>query len=62
MIQIIDTNNKIPQPETDQFKAVVYIYEDAVSGDEVVKVIGSDLDRDGKLHEVDRPRFEGSIY
>ncbi|NP_001037682.1 cadherin-like membrane protein precursor [Bombyx mori] len=52
VIQIIDTNNKIPQPETDQFKAVVYIYEDAVSGDEVVKVIGSDLDRDDIYHTI----------
>ncbi|XP_053605469.1 protocadherin Fat 3-like [Plodia interpunctella] len=45
-IRIIDTNNKIPVAETSQFNETVWIYENATSGDTVVQLVSSDLDRD----------------
>ncbi|CAG4933762.1 unnamed protein product [Parnassius apollo] len=51
-IQIIDTNNKVPQAETDKFDVVVYVYENATSGDEIVQIVSSDKDRDEIYHTV----------
>ncbi|XP_073952672.1 cadherin-AgCad1-like [Choristoneura fumiferana] len=51
-IYIIDTNNKLPQAEYDQFPTEVRIYEDAGDGTEVVRLVASDLDRDDIYHTV----------
>ncbi|XP_013192882.1 cadherin-23 [Amyelois transitella] len=51
-IRIIDTNNKIPAAETEHFDEVVYIYENATTGDPVVQLVSSDLDRDDIYHTV----------
>ncbi|XP_068627415.1 cadherin-AgCad1-like [Battus philenor] len=45
-IEIIDTNNKVPRAETDKFDVVVYVYENATSGDEIVQIVAKDDDRD----------------
>lgn len=44
----MDTNNKKPEALSTQFDTIIYIYENATSGDEVVQLVTSDLDRDGK--------------
>ncbi|CAG4946142.1 unnamed protein product [Colias eurytheme] len=51
-IAIQDTNNKVPYPNTQEFLEVVYIYENATSGDEVVKLMSKDYDRDEMYHTV----------
>ncbi|XP_041988818.1 cadherin-23-like [Aricia agestis] len=51
-IEIIDTNNKVPFERTDKFNVTVYIYENATTGDEVVVLASSDLDRDEIYHTV----------
>ncbi|KAJ8718831.1 hypothetical protein PYW07_016387 [Mythimna separata] len=45
-IQILDTNNKVPVLDTEKTLKVVRIYEDAVSGDDVTRIVAGDLDRD----------------
>ncbi|XP_075975778.1 cadherin-AgCad1-like [Anticarsia gemmatalis] len=55
-INIIDTNNKVPQPEMppdeEDFEGIIYVWENATSGDEVYTVLSSDLDRDEIYHTV----------
>ncbi|XP_038217094.1 protocadherin Fat 1-like [Zerene cesonia] len=51
-IAIQDTNNKVPYPNTMEFPEVVYIYENATSGDEVVTLVSNDYDRDEMYHTV----------
>ncbi|KAM3956312.1 LOW QUALITY PROTEIN: cadherin-AgCad1-like [Aphomia sociella] len=52
IISITDTNNKWPQAEIEKFNTTVWIYENATHGDDVVKIISSDLDRDELYHTV----------
>lgn len=48
-IFIIDTNNKNPNPLTNEFNTTLYIYENASTNYEIVKIKAEDLDRDGIL-------------
>lgn len=45
-IRITDTNNKIPQ--VGDFAMEIKLYENATTGDEITRVIATDLDRDSK--------------
>ncbi|XP_063827674.1 protocadherin Fat 3-like [Ostrinia nubilalis] len=51
-IEIIDTNNKVPEPLTEKFNTTVYVWENATSGDEVVQLYSHDRDRDELYHTV----------
>jgi hypothetical protein len=51
-IEIIDTNNKFPIPEVDQYETVIKVLENVTSGYEIVQLISSDLDRDGKSNSI----------
>ncbi|CAH2040187.1 unnamed protein product, partial [Iphiclides podalirius] len=51
-IEIIDTNNKVPRAEIEQFDTVIYVYENATSGDEIVRIVSSDDDRDAMYNTV----------
>ncbi|XP_013167274.1 PREDICTED: cadherin-23-like isoform X1 [Papilio xuthus] len=51
-IYIIDTNNKTPRAETEEFDVVVYVYENATSGDDIVYLVSSDDDRDEMYNTV----------
>lgn len=48
-IEILDTNNKTPFPDTSLFNNTVYIYENATSGDPVLQLYAGDYDRDGEI-------------
>nr|QNS31153.1 cadherin [Cnaphalocrocis medinalis] len=45
-IEILDTNNKVPEADYERFNVTVYVWENATTGDEVVQLYSSDLDRD----------------
>lgn len=47
-IRITDTNNKIPQ--VGDFAMNIWLYENATTGDEITRVIATDLDRDSEIH------------
>ncbi|XP_026330204.1 protocadherin Fat 4-like [Hyposmocoma kahamanoa] len=51
-IQILDTNNRIPTPDTTMYNETVYIFENATSGDFVQQLFSNDLDRDEIYHTV----------
>ncbi|XP_072929388.1 cadherin-AgCad1-like [Epargyreus clarus] len=51
-IHILDTNNKVPYALTEDFDVVVYLWENATAGTEVVQLLSNDLDRDEIYHTV----------
>ncbi|CAG9787433.1 unnamed protein product [Diatraea saccharalis] len=51
-IEILDTNNKFPEEQTDLFRTVVPVWENVTSGYEIEQIFASDLDRDDLYHQV----------
>ena len=49
-IRITDTNNKIPQ--VGEFAKEIWLYENATTGDEITRVIATDLDRDSEDNSI----------
>lgn len=49
-IRITDTNNKIPQ--VGDFAMEISLYENATTGDEITRVLVTDLDRDSKDNSI----------
>ncbi|KAL4703191.1 hypothetical protein ACJJTC_004867 [Scirpophaga incertulas] len=52
-IEIIDTNDKIPEADTSKFNTTLTIYEDVANTTVLERLVAIDLDRDGKLIDYD---------